>query len=149
EQEVTVAVDSSGPAVPIAGVPARPYAVRAIGRFYSLERNVGGSIVFVRTLWMAANLPGVSPGAPRLQDSPARMMNSGFVTLQFMMFPMFRKALDQIDVEAARLPGNAMRDAFRVEVPPDSAAAGAAGPKSQEVYDDRVLEVRTEPVRPE
>jgi len=72
--------------------------------------------------------------------------------MQFMAFPMFRQALDRLDGEAARLPGNTMRDEFHIEAARDSGGAQARSKSTAAevvpVFDDRVLEVRTEASTP-
>jgi hypothetical protein len=146
-QELTVDVDSSGAEMSIAGVPARSYVIRATGHYYEMEHNVGGSVGFVRAQWRAGTLPGLSPALPRLQDGPARSCRGIFAGFQFMAFPMFRPALKRLDEESAKLPGNVLRDVFYVQAPDSGATAGR--PKSTAtdtalVYDDRVLEIRTE-----
>jgi hypothetical protein len=156
-QEVTVSVDSAGPESTIAGVPSRRYLLRAEGRYYEIEKNSGGAIAFVRTVWTARAIPGVSPSVPRLQDGPSRVMAGTLTGMQFLIFPMFRQALDRLDTEVAKLPGQRMLDALQLETPRDSIMAGGPsggappkwGGETLPIYEEKVLEVRTEPSRPD
>lgn len=145
QQEVEVAIDSTGEAKAIAGVSARPYRVRAIARFHDLERNLGDSLRIVREVWLAPAIPGTSV---TLRKTPALMMERVLGMFQFLAIPLFKDATRRLEREVDRLPGTILREELRLEGarPPSSADPDSA--KAFVAWTSEVERVATEASRP-
>lgn len=152
-QEVAISVDSTGAASTIAGFRARPYVVRATAHFHDLESNLGDSLKFVRELWIAPAIPGVSEALPGEQVRPARMWERVLSSMQFFPIPMLTSVIKRLEGEAARFAGHVLRDDLRLEAA-TSELARADGPapdstKNLVIHHAEVVEIRREASRPE
>jgi hypothetical protein len=146
QQEVEVAIDSTGEAKAIAGVPARPYRVRAIARFHDLERNLGDSLRFTREVWVAPAIPGT--GAT-LRKTPALMMERVLGMFQFLAIPLFKDATRRLEREVDRLPGAILRDELRLEGARPPSGADPDSAKAFVAWTSEVERIGTEKSRPE
>jgi len=143
--EIEFAVDSSGAAQTIAGLLARPYVARGLIRFHELESDFGDSIRFAREVWIVPEIPGVSGALPKPQERPSAIMGKVITAMQSLMLPILKEASHRLDEQVARMPGQILRDEFRLE-PTGRTPAGA---QSLALYHTEVLEIRREPSRPD
>src|SRR5207244_3114838 len=129
----------------IAGLKARPYVARGVIRFHELESNFGDSLRFTREVWLVPEIPGVSAELPKPQERPSAMMAKAIIALQSLLLPVLKEASRRLDEHVALLPGQVMRDEFRLE-PPREAPADV---QAVALYRSEVLEIRREPSRPD